>query len=252
MTTPDERTHAVIQARAFLIEIGQDLSLPEAIRSEARRLLRHYPSREEMLLAGKLEESADEGTLHLPVFSSAIDKMKSADEGPAWFASEGVSKDVFASRDQPLEHLKGSVRGYDQPFEPVGTEDWEVHDNAAMSAAAMRTMPNIAAEWGLSHVDMASLLGVEMATYRTWSDSPSQAALDPDQAERASLLLGIYKALVTLFPSPDRQRRWIHQPNQGAPFQGVAPIERLRHGGLEGMWVVRRHLDAVCQGGGRD
>lgn len=70
MTTPLERTRAVIQARAFLVEIGQDLSLPEVIRQEAHRLLRHYPSREEILLAGKLEESADEGALFMPLFCS--------------------------------------------------------------------------------------------------------------------------------------------------------------------------------------
>lgn len=76
MTTPFERTRAVIQAHAFLIEITQDLSLPEAIRQEAWRLLRHYPSQEEMLLAGKLEERAGEGTLLSPLFSSATDVKK--------------------------------------------------------------------------------------------------------------------------------------------------------------------------------
>ncbi len=70
MTTPLERTRAVIQTRALLVQIGQDLSLPEAIRQEAYRLLRHYPSREEILLAGKLEEGADEGMLFMPLFSS--------------------------------------------------------------------------------------------------------------------------------------------------------------------------------------
>ncbi|WP_205598543.1 antitoxin Xre-like helix-turn-helix domain-containing protein [Halomonas sp. NO4] len=200
-------------------------------------------------MAGKLEERAGEGTLLSPLFSSTTDVKKPQGEWPAWFASEGVSDDAFVHRDQILERLKGSVREYDRPFEPVGAEDWEAHDNAAMSAAIMRTMPNIAAEWGLSHVDMAALLGVEMATYRTWLGDPSRAALNPEQAERASLLLGIYKALALLFPPPERQRRWLHQPNQNALFQEVAPIERIRHGGLEGMWAVRRHLDAVCQGG---
>lgn len=110
MTTPYERTRAVIQARAFLIEIGQDLSISEAIRKEACRLLRHYPSQEEVLLAGKLEESANERTLLLPVFSSAIDEKKPEGEWQTWFASENVSDDAFASRDQPLDHRKGSLR----------------------------------------------------------------------------------------------------------------------------------------------
>lgn len=55
MTTPHERTRAVIETRAFLEEL-QDTSmhaeLPEAIRLEARRLLRHYPSNSDMRLVG--------------------------------------------------------------------------------------------------------------------------------------------------------------------------------------------------------
>lgn len=174
---------------------------------------------------------------------------KQKDQWDAWFDGEGVSDDAFASRDQPLERLKGSVREYDQPFEPVGGEDWEAHDNAAISAAVMRTMPNIALEWECPDAEMAALLGLEVATYRAWSSDPSQATLDPEQRERASLLLGIYKALVNLFPQPDRQRRWLHHPNQGTLFQGSAPIERLRHGGLAALRELREHLDAERQGG---
>jgi len=34
-------------------------------------------------------------------------------------------KPVEAPLNNPLQKLKGSVQRYDQPFEPVGTEDWE-------------------------------------------------------------------------------------------------------------------------------
>lgn len=149
----------------------------------------------------------------------------------------------------PMERLKGSVREYHEPSEPVSADDWETHDHAAISAAIMRTMPNIAREWGCPDAEMAALLGLEVATYRAWSNNPSQATLDPEQCERASLLLGIYKALVNLFSQPDRQRRWLHHPNQGTLFQGSAPIERLCHGGLTALRELREHLDAEQQGG---
>jgi hypothetical protein len=48
MTMPSERTRSVVQAREFLIAIKGNASLPEAVRNEARRLLRHYPSVEDM------------------------------------------------------------------------------------------------------------------------------------------------------------------------------------------------------------
>lgn len=54
MTTPDERTRAVLQARAFLQELAQagvNAATADAVRREARRLLRHYPGRADMSLA---------------------------------------------------------------------------------------------------------------------------------------------------------------------------------------------------------
>lgn len=74
MTMPCERTRSVIQAGEFLKELTQDVSLPEPIRRQAKHLLRHYPSRREMLLAGQVEERLCEGTLYLPVFSSDIEE----------------------------------------------------------------------------------------------------------------------------------------------------------------------------------
>lgn len=54
MTTPDERTRAVMQAREFLQELAwsaADAGIPEPVRREAVRLLRHYPGGSEMDLA---------------------------------------------------------------------------------------------------------------------------------------------------------------------------------------------------------
>lgn len=44
MTTPAERTRNLIQAGAFLRELSANPALPVAIRTEAYRLLRHFPS----------------------------------------------------------------------------------------------------------------------------------------------------------------------------------------------------------------
>lgn len=51
----DERTRSVVQAGEFLAEIVKDTALPDFIRNEAKRLLRHYPSAHEVWLAGRLE-----------------------------------------------------------------------------------------------------------------------------------------------------------------------------------------------------
>ncbi len=43
MTTPSERTRAVVETRKFLSMIERDKTLPEALRYRAEGLLRHYP-----------------------------------------------------------------------------------------------------------------------------------------------------------------------------------------------------------------
>lgn len=48
MTTPTERTRNLVQAGAFLKQIRADGSLPASMRDEAHRLLRHYPTIDEL------------------------------------------------------------------------------------------------------------------------------------------------------------------------------------------------------------
>lgn len=74
MTMPHERTRSVIQTREFLIELSRDTSLPERVRRDAKFLLRHYPSRTDMVQAGRIEEQTEAlaGLLD-PIFSIPID-----------------------------------------------------------------------------------------------------------------------------------------------------------------------------------
>ncbi|MCC4622716.1 hypothetical protein LL965_22785 [Xanthomonas cassavae CFBP 4642] len=49
MTLPDERTRNVLQAGAFLKELAGNKAVPEEVRQEAYRLLRHYPTLERVM-----------------------------------------------------------------------------------------------------------------------------------------------------------------------------------------------------------
>lgn len=70
MTTPDERTRNVLQAGAFLKELQKDESLPEEIRREANRLLRHYPTILDIKLLAQIEASATGSNLLTPDIDS--------------------------------------------------------------------------------------------------------------------------------------------------------------------------------------
>ncbi len=43
MTMPVECTRSVVQTREFLRELSKSPQIPESFRTEAARLLRHYP-----------------------------------------------------------------------------------------------------------------------------------------------------------------------------------------------------------------
>lgn len=55
MTMIHERTRSVVQTEKFLRDIIKDKTLPEALRLQAEGLLRHYPTADDIWLAGKLE-----------------------------------------------------------------------------------------------------------------------------------------------------------------------------------------------------
>ncbi len=55
MTMPHERTRAVIAAGEFLRQIEQDVTLSVSLREMANQLLRHYPTKAEVLVQGQIE-----------------------------------------------------------------------------------------------------------------------------------------------------------------------------------------------------
>lgn len=124
-----------------------------------------------------------------------------------------------------------------------------VEKRQRMSAAALRTYPNIASDWGLKEQEAALLLGVPESTYRRWRKQPAAARLDVNQLERMSLILGIYKALQILLPRADAADAWLRRPNSNPLFAGQPPLERLRSGLVQDLYVVRQHLDAARGGG---
>jgi hypothetical protein len=50
-----ERTRSVVQTEKFLRDISRDKALPVSLRLQAEGLLRHYPTADDIRLAGKLE-----------------------------------------------------------------------------------------------------------------------------------------------------------------------------------------------------
>ncbi|ATH79912.1 MULTISPECIES: BPSL0761 family protein [Pseudomonadaceae] len=74
MTMPSERSRSVVQTREFLVELSRNKELPESVRDQARFLLRHFPKKDDVVLAGRIEEQSETLPIGVmgPVFSSVF------------------------------------------------------------------------------------------------------------------------------------------------------------------------------------
>ncbi|MGH7842308.1 MAG: MbcA/ParS/Xre antitoxin family protein [Candidatus Binataceae bacterium] len=113
-----------------------------------------------------------------------------------------------------------------------------------MSGPAMRTFLNIAKKWNLTVREQSGLLGWPAAsTYHKYK-AGHVGTLTFDTLTRISLVLGIYKDLHVLYPDPELANRWIKLPNANPLFSGKTAVEFVMDSGLDGLYKVRRLLDA--------
>jgi hypothetical protein len=113
-----------------------------------------------------------------------------------------------------------------------------------LSAPALRTFFNIARAWELSVSHERALLGwPPTSTFHKYK-SGDAGVLSFDTLTRISLVLGIYKALQLLYPEPAFADRWMRMPNANPLFGGTAPLSFVAENGVDGLFQVRRLLDA--------
>jgi Antitoxin Xre-like helix-turn-helix domain/Antitoxin Xre/MbcA/ParS C-terminal toxin-binding domain len=118
-------------------------------------------------------------------------------------------------------------------------------DPQRLSSAALQAFFNLSAHWGLSASQERILLGSPPeSTFFKWKAEKTARRLGRDVLERISYLLGIYKALHILLPSPRAADEWVKKPNTASLFQGRSALERMLGGSLVDLADVRRFLDA--------
>lgn len=71
MTAPTARARNVMQTGPFLKDLRADESLPEAIRVEAHRSLRHYPTGIDLVMLSKVASSVSSFTALNPIVDPA-------------------------------------------------------------------------------------------------------------------------------------------------------------------------------------
>jgi hypothetical protein len=114
-------------------------------------------------------------------------------------------------------------------------------------AAGLRAFFAIADKWGLSNEQAMTLLGRPgRTTFYAWKKGDVGHITDVDLASRISYVLGIFKALETLYQRPEMADAWVRRPN--AAFGGQSALDRMLGGQMVDLATVRDYLDSVASG----
>lgn len=118
-------------------------------------------------------------------------------------------------------------------------------DEQRIASAALQGFFTLCERWGLTASQARTLLGnPPESTFYKWKSERTARRLGRDVLDRISYLLGIYKSLQILLPSPRAADEWVKKPNRAALFQGQSALERMLGGSVVDLADVRRYLDA--------
>jgi len=106
----------------------------------------------------------------------------------------------------------------------------------------LRAVLRLFEHWQLSAAEARTLLGdPSPRTHQRWR-AGEVAALPRDTVFRLGTLLGIHKALRTLFADPARAHGWVRRPNTA--FGGASALDVMLQGAPTDLARVRALLDA--------
>jgi hypothetical protein len=112
-----------------------------------------------------------------------------------------------------------------------------------LTPAATRNFLKICDLWKLRDTDARQILGgVSNGSFYDLKAGKTKK-LDQDRLTRASLVIGIFKALNILY-SRKLADSWIQLPNTNPMFRGDTPLSYIIRGGMPALIKVRQLLDA--------
>ena len=123
------------------------------------------------------------------------------------------------------------------------------HVQKRLSPTARKAFFRIITAWKIRDEEAKQLLGgISNGAFYQLKGGQSKTTLDQDRLVRISLLVGVFKALNTLY-SQKLADAWISLPNNNPMFAGEAPLSYMVKGGQPAMIRVRQLLDSRRVGG---
>lgn len=120
------------------------------------------------------------------------------------------------------------------------------HGSEKHAVAGMKAVFALAALWKLDNEQLRVLLG-EPSERTLYNWKAGKVALPSrDTMSRIGYLLGIHRALRTLFSNPENVYGWVSRSN--ADLGGQSPLQRMLGGEVMDLAYVRQYLDALRGG----
>lgn len=116
-------------------------------------------------------------------------------------------------------------------------------DHQQVATAALAAYFNITECWGLTDEQQRKLLGdPSESTFHEWNSMKIVKRLDPVTLTRISYVLGIYKALHSIYSDKALADGWLVRPNDNPLFGGESPLMRLVSCDEEDLRLIHQHL----------
>lgn len=136
------------------------------------------------------------------------------------------------------------MRGQVLTFDPSLVRKGDSQATLEEDQIGFKTAVKILNLWEFTDAEKAVVLGdFSVATFRRLKGGNLARKLTIDRRTRVSLILGVYKALMTLFIQDEHRLEWINNENRA--FRGFSPKDVMLSGALLGLYEIRHYLDAV-------
>lgn len=114
------------------------------------------------------------------------------------------------------------------------------------TAVALKAVCYCMAQWECSELEQQQLLDLEPSSFRRLL-SGDHAEMTAETLLRISYLMGIGRALHTLYPTEERAAQRIRLATTDEPFAGQSPLALMLTGSLEGLALTRKYFDGRAQ-----
>lgn len=121
---------------------------------------------------------------------------------------------------------------------PVATPD------GTLAGPALRAFTQIAEAWSLTEQEQWAILGQPVDAAFAVIGAGDVDDLWPDTLKRVSYVLGIYRALHTIFSDPEQANSWVRRPNAAPTLNGSTALALISSGMFSDLESVRQHLEA--------